>query len=98
MDKVFRFSGPVVGTLLAIGAAAGIVALTWPKFAVFLGATGFFGMVVIYLKVCIRTRKWLIWEFGAVPLTQVEGFVSTSGFVLFAAMFLAFMDTIRNAA
>src|SRR5882672_4559802 len=97
MDRTFRFSAPVCSWLVVLAATACAVALVRPLVSLFLGGLGLLLAAIVWAKVSIRVRKWLWWEFADVSLSPIEGFLGTSGAVLFAAMFVAGIGAARNA-
>lgn len=68
-----------LGILAAFELAA---ALVFPLIAVFFGALAVLLLAVVWIKAGIRTRKWLWWNPGAVPLTQAEGATTLSAMLL----------------
>ena len=97
MEPSFRFSAPVISWFVLLAIAAGAVALWAPHISIPLGMAGGIATVAIWCKVAFRTKKWVWWEFGVVPLTPVEGIIGVSGVVLFATAFLAIVPVMRNA-
>ena len=61
-----------------------LMVLVFPVLAIVSAVVAFVLMVFVWLKAGIRTRKWLWWNPGNVPLTQVEGAIAVSSALLFA--------------
>jgi len=97
MERPFQMSAPVIGWVLVLVAAALVVALLVPVVSFALGILGAIAIVAMWLKVAVRTRKWVWWEFDVVPLTHTEGLVAVSGLVLFATMFIAVLASLGHA-
>ncbi len=80
----FTFNRQTVAFLGILALLEVLMVLVFPVLAIVSAVAAFILMVFVWLKAGIRTRKWLWWDLGSVPLTQAEGAIAVSAALLFA--------------
>jgi len=79
----FTFTRQTIVFLAMLAALETAIVLVFPLIAVVAAFVAFILIVCVWVKAGIRTRKWLWWNPGNVPLTQAEGAIAVSAALLF---------------
>jgi hypothetical protein len=95
----FTFNRQTLAFLGILAVLELLMVLVFPVLAIVAAAVAFVLMVFVWLKAGIRTRKWLWWNLGNVPLTQVEGAIAVSSALLFACgVLVGGIEAVRYAS
>jgi hypothetical protein len=95
----FTFNRQTLAFLGILAVLELLMVLVFPVLAIVSAVIAFFLMVFVWLKAGIRTRKWLWWNPGSVPLTQAEGAIAASSALLFACgLLVAGIEAARYAS
>ena len=98
MDR-FTFDRQTLAFLGILALLELLMVLVFPVLAIVSAIVAFFLMVFVWLKAGIRTRKWLWWDLGNVPLTQVEGAIAASSALLFVCgVLVGGIEAVRYAS
>jgi hypothetical protein len=80
----FSFTRQTIVFLAVLAALELAIVLVFPLIAVAAALIAAVLVIVIWVKAGVRTRKWLWWNPGSVPLTQAEGGIAVSAALLLA--------------
>lgn len=95
----FTFNRQTLAFLGILAVLELLMVLVFPVLAIVSAVVAFVLMVFVWLKAGIRTRKWLWWNLGNVPLTQVEGAMAVSSALLFACgVLVGGIEAVRYAS
>jgi hypothetical protein len=95
----FTFNRQTLAFLGILAVLELLIVLVFPVLAIVLAVVAFVLMAFVWLKAGIRTRKWLWWDLGKVPLTQVEGAIAASSALLFACgVLVGGIEAVRYAS
>jgi hypothetical protein len=95
----FSFNRQTLAFLGILAVLELLMVLVFPVLAIVSAVVAFVLMVFVWLKAGIRTRKWLWWDPGNVPLTQVEGAIAVSSALLFACgVLVGGIEAVRYAS
>jgi len=95
----FTFNRQTLAFLGILAVLELLMVLVFPVLAIVSAVVAFILMVFVWLKAGIRTRKWLWWDLGNVPLTQVEGAIAVSSALLFGCgVLVGGIEAVRYAS